>query len=253
MDLGRLRPVAKIAVFDIAGPLVTYNLLRAAGLGLVAALVLSGVFPAAGVIIGIGRHRRVDAVGVLVLSGIAVGAVLGLLSHNAKLVLDEGSVGTAVFGLLCFGSLGTPEPLMYRVTREFTGPDTPQGRELTSLWRHDEFRRLFRIITAVWGTGFAAEAAARVVIVQQTSAGTALAVSNVLPFAVAAVLSAWTVGYGQYHKRKGERLAAAAARAERPDALDRPADAPTASGPPLTPRPGPAASSTAELPDHPVR
>jgi hypothetical protein len=210
MDLGRLRPVAKIAVFDIAGPLLTYNLLRSAGLGLVTALVLSGVFPAAGVIIGFSRHRRVDAVGVLVLSGIAVGAVLGLVSHNAKLVLDEASVGTAVFGLLCFGSLGTPEPLMYRLTREFTGPDTPRGRELTSLWRHDEFRHLFRIITAVWGTGFAAEAAARIVIVQNTSAGTALAVSNVLPFAVAGLLCAWTVGYGQYHKRKGERLAAAA-------------------------------------------
>ena len=40
-----------IAVFDIAGPLVAYGLLRSAGFSPVAALVLSGVFPAAGVII----------------------------------------------------------------------------------------------------------------------------------------------------------------------------------------------------------
>jgi hypothetical protein len=47
--------------------------------------------------------------------------------------------------------------------------------------------------------------------VQNTQAGTALAVSKVLPYTVAAVLAAWTVSYGRYQKRKGERLAAAAA------------------------------------------
>ncbi len=211
MDSNRLRSVAMIAVFDIAGPLVAYNLLRSAGFGSVTALVLSGVFPAAGVIIGIIQHRKVDALGVLVLAGIAVGAVLGLVSHNARLVLDEGSVPTAVFGLLCLGSLGTPKPLMYRLAVEFIGPDTPKGREFTGLWQYDGFRRVFRVITAVWGASYVAEAAARVAIVQNTSAGTALAVSKVLPYTVAAVLIAWTVGYGRYQKRKGERLAAAAA------------------------------------------
>jgi hypothetical protein len=200
-----------IVVFDIAGPLVAYNLLRSAGFGSVAALVLSGVLPAAGVIIGIIRHRRADALGVLVLAGIAVGAVLGLVSHNARLLLDEGSVPTAVLGLLCLASLGTPKPLMYRLAVEFIGPATPKGREFTGLWQYEEFRHTFRVITAVWGAGYLAEAAARVVIVQNTSTGTALAISKVLPYTVAAVLTAWTIGYGRYQKRKGERLAAAAA------------------------------------------
>ena len=84
-----------IAVFDVAGPLVAYNLLRSAGFSSVSALVLSGVFPAAGVIIGIIEHRRVDALGILVLAGIAVGAVLGLVSHNARLVLDDNKPGLA--------------------------------------------------------------------------------------------------------------------------------------------------------------
>ncbi len=207
-----------IAVFDIAGPLLAYNLLRSAGFSAVTALVLSGVFPAAGVIIGIVQHRRADALGVLVLAGIAFGAILGLVSHNTKLVLDEGSVPTAVFGLICLGSLAMPKPLMYGLALEFIGPDTPKGREFTGLWQYEGFRRVFRVITAAWGTAYVAEAAARVVIVQNTSAGTALAISKVLPYAVAAVLTAWTVGYGRYHKRQGERLAAAAAA--RADAHD---------------------------------
>jgi intracellular septation protein A len=206
----RLRSVVMIAVFDIAGPLAAYSLLRSAGFSTVTALVLSGVFPAAGVLFGIIQHRRVDAIGVLVLAGIAVGAILGLVSHNAKLVLDEGSVPTAVFGLICLGSLATPKPLIYRLALEFIGLDTRQGREFTDLWQYKEFRHVFRVMTTVWGATYLAEAAARVVIVQNTSAGTALAISKVLPYAVAGVLVLWTVGYGRYQKRRGERLAAAA-------------------------------------------
>src|SRR5260370_14860602 len=181
-----------IAVFDIAGPLVAYDLLGSAGVGSGTARVLSGVCPAAGVMIGVIQHRQVDALGVLVLAGIAVGAVLGLVSHNARLVLDEGSVPTAVFGLLCLGSLGTPKPLMYRLAVEFIGPATPQGREFTGLWQYEGFRRVFRVITAVWGAGYVAEAAAPVASVQNTSARTALAVSRVLPYTVAAALAART-------------------------------------------------------------
>src|ERR1700733_5705523 len=170
-----------IAIFDIGGPLLAYHLLQSNGVGTVPALVLSGVLPAIGVIIGIVRHRRVDAVGVLVLAGIVAGAVLGLVSHNPKLVLDEGSVGTAVFGLLCLGSLARPEPLMYRLAMEFIGPDSRQGREFTDLWQYQEFRHTFRVMTAVWGTAYLVESAARVVIVANPSTGTALATSKVMP------------------------------------------------------------------------
>jgi len=218
VDTARLRSVAMIAVFDIAGPLVAYNLLHAHGFSTVAALVLSGVFPAVGVIIGIVKHRRVDAVGVLVLAGIVVGAVLGLVSHSPKLVLDEGSVVTGVFGLLCLGSLARPEPLMYRMAMEFIGPESAQGREFTGLWQYQEFRHTFRVITAVWGIAYLVEAAARIVIVANTSTGTAFAISKVLPYAVTAVMIAWTIGYGRLQKRRGEALAAEAAT--RADAHD---------------------------------
>src|ERR1700759_642568 len=124
--------LAMIAVFDIAGPLVAYSLLRSAGLSTVTALVLSGAFPALGVAAGLIRHRRVDPIGVLVLAGIAVGTVLGLLSGDPRMVLIEGSVPTAVFGLLCLGSLWGRRPLIYRFAVEFIGADTPKGRDFAS-------------------------------------------------------------------------------------------------------------------------
>ena len=230
----RFRSFAMIAVFDIAGPLVAYSLLRSAGLSTVSALVLSGAFPALGVAAGLIRHRRVDTIGVLVLAGIAVGTVLGLLSGNPRIVLIEGSVPTAVFGLLCLGSLWASRPLIYRFAIEFIGADTPKGRDFESLWRYPGFRRTFRLFTVVWGVAYLAEAAARVVIVETTSTGTALGVSKIMPYAVGAVLAGWMVLYGRRARREGERLAAAASQpaADQP-AADADGPAPAGAGLPV--------------------
>jgi hypothetical protein len=207
-----------IAVFDIAGPLVTYSLLRSAGFSAVTALIVSGMFPAAGVVIGVIQHRRLDVVGALVLAGIIVGTALGLISHNARLVLVEGSVPTALFGFACLGSLWARRPLIFLFALEFVGPDTAKGREMSGLWQYPGFRHAFRVMTAAWGFGYLVEAALRVVIVEHTSTGTALASSKVTPIIFAAVLGTWTALYGRQQRRKGERLAAAAIAASAPSA-----------------------------------
>jgi len=203
-----------IVIFDVAAPLAAYNLLRSAGLTAVTALLLSGVFPALHVTINVIRNRRVDVVGAVVLAGIALGTLLGLVSHSARLVLIEGSVPTAVFGVACLGSLWARHPLLFSVVREFMGPDTAKGQEMTRLWRDEAvFRRDFRVVTAVWGVGFLLEAALRVVIVYNASTGTALASSKVTPFLFGGVLSAWTLAYGAYRKRQAVRMATAARQA----------------------------------------
>jgi hypothetical protein len=204
----RLRSIAKIVIIDVAAPLIAYSLLRSAGMSTVTALVLSGVFPALGVALSVIQHRRLEVVGALVLAGILVGAVLGLVSHSARLVLMEGSVPTAILGVACLGSLWTPRPLMWGFAIEFIGPDTAQGREMISLWPYEGFQRIFRIITVVWGVGFLLEAALRVAIVYNTSTGTALALSKVMPYAWVAVFVTWTFAYGRYQGKKGQRMMA---------------------------------------------
>jgi hypothetical protein len=208
---GRFRAIAMIVIFDVAAPLAAYSLLRSAGLSAVTALLLSGVFPALGVTITAIRNRRLDVVGALVLCGIVVGTVLGLAFHSARLLLIEGSAPTAVFGVACLASLWARRPLMFSFALELTGPETAQGREMTRLWDQG-YGRIFRIITTVWGIGFLVEAGLRVIIVYNTSTGTALAISKVMPFVFAGLLSAWTLGYSAYLKRRGARAAAAASQ-----------------------------------------
>jgi hypothetical protein len=137
-------------------------------------------------------------------------------------VLLEGSVPTAVFGVLCLASLRSRRPLIFRFAHEFMGPDTPRGREFDDLWKWPGFRHAFWLFTVVWGLAYLAEAAARVVIVETTSTGTALAISKVMPCAVAGVLVAWTALYGRHLRRRGERMAAAYAAAHKPAAAPQP-------------------------------
>jgi hypothetical protein len=68
--VSRLRQIAMIVVFDLGGPLLAYAVLRSAGAGAVAALALSGVFPALGIGIGALVDRRLDVLGVMVLAGL---------------------------------------------------------------------------------------------------------------------------------------------------------------------------------------
>ncbi len=228
----RLRSIAKIVIIDVAAPLIAYSLLRSAGLSTVTALVLSGVFPALGVAIGVIQHRRLDVIGALVLAGILAGTVLGLISHSARLVLMEGSVPTVIFGVACLGSLWTRRPLMYGFAVEFIGPDTAKGREMISLWQYQGFRRIFRIITAVWGAGFLLEAALRVAIVYNTPPGTALSISKVMPYIWVGIFMAWTFAYGRHQGKKGQRAMAAATAAGTPGT----AEADSAGAAPRRPR-----------------
>jgi hypothetical protein len=169
--VGRLRQIAMIVVFDLGGPLLAYGLLRSAGAGAVAALALSGVFPALGIGIGALVDRRLDVLGVMVLAGLLVATVLGLISHDARLYLLEGSAPSVVFALGCLLSLRLRRPLIFRLAVELLGPDTPKGRDVTAAWRYPGFRRAFRTITLAWGVGYLAEAAIRVAVVATTSTG----------------------------------------------------------------------------------
>jgi len=207
---GWLRSIITVAIVDIGAPLAAYSALRAAGLSAVTALVLSGVFPALSVLVGAIRHRRLEVVGALVLTGIAVGAVLGLIFQSARPVMAEGSVPTVVFAVGCLASL-RGRPLMFGFAMEFIGPDSAKGREMTDLWQYDGYRHVWRVITAAWGVAFLLEAALRVVVIYTASADTALAVSKVTPWVFVGVMSAGTVAYGSYRKKQGERMAAMAA------------------------------------------
>jgi hypothetical protein len=192
LDRSRLRALAPIAVFDIAGPLAVYYLVRMTGGSQVMALILSGIVPAVGILVGVIRSRHVPAIGILVLLGIIAGSVLGLLTHNPKLVLMEGSVSTFVLGIACFASLLTGKPLMFAIISETIGAESAKGRLLQQAWTSPQARPLFTRITTVWGVALLAEVVTRAIIIQTISAGSALLLLKVMPYLLTGMLLHWT-------------------------------------------------------------
>lgn len=222
----QLRALIPIAVFDVAGPLAVYYVARAAGLSTVIALVVSGVLPALRVAATVVRHRRLDVIGALVLSGIVLGTVVGILSGSARLYLLDGLVPLVALGAACLASLLSPRPLMYRIALETMGESTPKQREFASMWEHPGFRKSFRVITIVWGMVFLAEAGLQTLIIETQSINTAKQISNLLPIAVLVVTLGWTRRYGQRSERRLRNTAAQAGNIRPSSAHSRPNAAP---------------------------
>ena len=193
----RLTALAPIFAFDVAGPLAVYYGARRAGLSTVGSLVISGVLPASRVITTIVRRRRVDVIGALVLSGIVLASAVGLISDNARLYLLDGLVPTVVLGGVCLLSVVWERPVMFRIALETMGHDSPKGRAFDSMWRYPRFRRMFRVITLVWGVVFVLESAVQALIIEASTINTAKTTSNVLPVIVVGLTLAWTLAYGK--------------------------------------------------------
>lgn len=167
--------IAMIAIFDVGGPLILYVVLRHyAGLSTVLALMLSGIL---------------------------IGSMLGLITHNPRLYLAEGSVPSLAFSIACLASLRMRQPLICRIALEFLGTNSKKGREVTDAWRYPSFQRAFRTITLVWGVGYIIEATLRLVVAETTSTGIALVCSKGAPYAFASVLAVWTLVYGERRKK----------------------------------------------------
>ena len=198
----RLAALAPIFVFDVAGPLAIYYGARRAGVSTVGSLVVSGVLPASRVIATIMRRRCVDVIGALVLSGIVLATAVGLFSDNARLYLLDGLVPTVVLGGVCLLSVPWERPVMFRIALETMGHDSPKGRAFESMWRYPSFRRMFRVITLVWGVVFLLESALQAFIIKTSSINTAKATSNVVPVIVVGLTLAWTLGYGQHTREQ---------------------------------------------------
>lgn len=211
-----LRSVLPTLAFDAALPYATYTLVQALrpGIGEVAALGATAVGPAAFGLYGILRRRHVDIIGAVVLAGIVVTGAAVFIGGDPKLVLVRESFVTGALGVACLLSLLARKPLMFYIARQFSaGADAAAIERFDALWQRPGARRVFRILSLVWGLGWIAEFLLRVAIVQAFSVPRALAIGPIVFNALMIALIAWTLVWTRHRRRLGEQADAAAARA----------------------------------------
>ncbi|WP_337832308.1 VC0807 family protein [Pseudonocardia sp. TMWB2A] len=211
--MGQALSWAQMIVLSIAVPVVVYDVLTDRGVGPVPALLAGSIGPLLDIGITWLRSRRIDEFGVLVLVFLVVGAVVGLVFSDPRILLLKESATTGVLGLLLLGSLVLlPRPLMFWFGRRFaTGGDPARVAWWDGLWQYAGFRRTQRVLTAVWGVVLVAEAVVRIVLTYRLPVATMVVVNAVVPLAVLGVLIGWTVLYARRAQAAGQRRAAAAA------------------------------------------
>jgi hypothetical protein len=206
----RVRGIAINLLFNAVLPLIAVNVLEAHGVGIVAALAISAIFPLIETAAAFVRTRRVDAIGAISLTFIALGVGTSLISGDVHFALAKESFFTAVFGFVCLGSLLAPRPLIFYTGRSFVGGGDPaREAEFDGRWIYPTFRHVLRVMTVVWGCAFLCEAAARVSLVYVLPVNAALVASPVLAAAVFGALMVWTIRFG---KRAEQRALARRAR-----------------------------------------
>jgi hypothetical protein len=183
-------------VFDVAMPIVAFNVLVHYGVSTLWALVAGGLFPAINNLRIWIKSRRLEPLGIIVMSFLAVGTAASLISGSIFFALIKESFLTATFGFICLGSLMAERPLLFYIQRQFVAGDDPVRLEWwNGLWEFPHFRAAQRLVTAVWGITYLVEAIVRVGFAMVMSPAQVVAVSPVMAFGVTIVLIVWTRRY----------------------------------------------------------
>ena len=121
--------VALDFLVNLGGPFLVYQL-ATGHMSETAALIVSAAPPILWSIGQIIWSRKLDALSLLVISGIALTLVATLLGGSPRLLLIRESFITGIFGLIFLGSLLFPRPLLFYLAKTTV---TKQGTERRSV------------------------------------------------------------------------------------------------------------------------
>lgn len=177
-----MRATFRPLFIDLAIPLGSYYILRAAGAGLVLSLALSSVVPAVRAVTGLVRSRDVNALAVLIVAVNAVSIAISFWSGNARVMLAKDGAITSTIGIAILISAFTSRPLMTAGLRPFiVKADAARSAAFDRLRATStRFRRLERLFSLVWGVAFVTECVARVICAVALPVGTVVWLGTVL-------------------------------------------------------------------------
>ncbi|MGH6991982.1 MAG: VC0807 family protein [Caulobacteraceae bacterium] len=207
-------------LFNFVGPYLLYDFLKP-HLGDVHALMAASGPPIVWSLIEFARRRRIDALSILVLAGIALGLIAFFGGGGVKfLQLREALVG-GLIAVLFLGSAAIGKPIIY-----YLAVATMRRRGSAELANFEArrhrpgFRRAMMTMTLVWGFGLLAHTAISCILVFAVSIKTYLLVSPIIGYTMMGLLIGFTFLYGRWARSReaAAEAAEAARRAAAPEA-----------------------------------
>lgn len=165
-------------MFELVLPIGLYYVFRVYFSPLVS-LLLSSIPPSMAVVVKGIKERRVDMMGVLMLTAFACSVLLALVDTDPKLYLLRESAMTSAMGLMLLVTLfplrwkgHVLRPFMFYVGRQIASSSTVM-LPLAMVHQHWDFfwhewrsfRLFFRSLTAMWGLGLLSEFLVRLVLI----------------------------------------------------------------------------------------
>jgi intracellular septation protein A len=169
-------------VLDVAVPVGSYYVARAAGCDLFAALIISSALPLVRTVAALVRGQKLDGLALVVVAVNAVSLAISFWSGNPRFMLAKDGAVTSVLGIAILASVLARRPLMTAgmrpfVTRGHAVKETAFGRLLDTSVR---FRQLEARFSVIWACAFLAECAARVTVAVILPVNTVVWLSTVL-------------------------------------------------------------------------
>ena len=193
--------VLELAV-NFALPLAIYD--RAAPrLGDAGALLASSAPPILWSLAEFARRRRIDALSVLVLAGIALSLLAFLGGGSARFLQLRENMVTMLIGLVFLGSAAIGRPLIFMLARAGLARKSPEELAAFEAKRDlPRFRRVMTLMTLVWGFGLVGLAVLACVLVYALSIHDYLLVSPFAGYGTMGALALWTIWYRRLAQRR---------------------------------------------------
>ena len=183
-------------------PLLIYDRI-APHAGDVVALLASSLPPLLWSLTGFILRRRLDAVSLLVMAGIALSLLAMLGGGSARFLQLRENLVTAVIGLAFLGSAAIGRPLIYQLARAGLSRKSPGELAGFEARRHSpRFRRVMTIMTLTWGAGLLASSALACALVFALSIHDDLIASPIVGYGSIGVLGLWTAWYRRVAQRR---------------------------------------------------
>lgn len=198
-------------LIDLFVPLVAFLGLGALGVPDFWALTVGGSLSVLHLVVTAVRERRLNPISMLVLLLFAVGLGVTFLTHDPRILLVKPSFFFIGIGGYFLTSCFVGKPMMYEFIKPVAaGGDQQRLARYELTWQQvPKFRRMLRVMTAVWGITWLVESVVRVVIVYsflEQRVGEALVWTIVAIFALVVPVVAFTAVYGRRLRTVGERF-----------------------------------------------
>ncbi len=191
-----------VAVADVVAPVALYYLFRAMGFDELTSLLMSAIAPVVSFIVQAIGMRRVDVFALFIGTVVLLNILVALTTNDPRALLARDGWITGLAGLFFVATLWGKRPVVFSIARPLAeGRIGPPGMSWDEAWDVSPlFRRVWRVVTVIWGVGLLVDGAIRVLVAYTVPVDWAPGTNAVQYFVVYAIVQ----GISQvYLKRSG--------------------------------------------------